>query len=416
MLQKFISTLAKKWFLFMSMVVLAVIILVPKIPLFDIIPGYIVRARTEDFVLAISLVVYGIQLLRGKAKLRSPITYLLVFFAVVGVLSMLDAMFVIKTLPLNVLHVGKMFLHYARRLEYFSIFFLFYSAIKERDDINWFVVGLSLITLGITIYGYGQKYLYWPVYSTMNREFSKGVKLVLTEHARVPSTFAGHYDMSAFLILALSLILALIFFIKNTFLKISLTILFVGGFWLLILGASRSAFGGYLLSVSVLISIIAIYKKSIWWAISRGFVVMAFSLFVLVSFGDLSSRFSQLGIVQQINQQFSALLKPVAKKPEGTIAVEPLDETDELPIPSSIATPTPKPTVTPKPTKATPNPALPPDVYANIPDLKTITATQGGKTITEVIEVPRTYSDCTYKYGLSLCIRLDTLWPRALRG
>lgn len=40
----------------------------------------------------------------------------------------------------------------------------------------------------------------------------------------------------------------------------------------------------------------------------------------------------------------------------------------------------------------------------------------GGKKVEQVVAVERTYSDCTYQYGLSACIRFDTLWPRAVRG
>ena len=59
----------------------------------------------------------------------------------------------------------------------------------------------------------------------------------------------------------------------------------------------------------------------------------------------------------------------------------------------------------------------PSDVYTDIPDKKTVAtiSAEGTIEITE-IEVPRTYSENALRHGLSLAIRLDTLWPRALDG
>ncbi len=375
----------------------------PKIPLAELIPGYIVRVRLEDIILFGLGLVFLARVVQHKASLRTPITAILTFYVIVGILVMLNAMFVVKSLPLNVLHVGKMALHFLRRLEYFSIFFLFYNALKNWRHVRMTLIGITIIMLGISLYGFGQKYLYWPVYSTMNREFSKGMKLVLTEHARVPSTFGGHYDMSAFVMFALTLILSLFFFTKRKGWKAFLLILFVMGFWLLILGSSRSSFIAYLLAISVLVVLVGLAKRSWVWMLTRGVAVLGFSLVVMLTLGDLSSRFSQLGFVQTAQKQLEALTKPVTQKPSNTIAVEPLDVTDERPIPV-----TPVPVVTARP--------LPPDVYKNIPDQKTITATVGGKTVTQVIQVPREFSDCTYVYGLSACIRFETLWPRAING
>jgi hypothetical protein len=241
----------------------------------------------------------------------------------------------------------------------------------------------------------------------MNREFSKGVRLVLTDHARVPSTFGGHYDMSAWLMFMLIMTLSLLFLSHDKKEKIGLTIVFVVGFWLLILGSSRSSFLAYLLGTGILILLIGAYRGSWWWIITRGFVVFAFSLGVMVTFGDLSSRFSQLGFIKQANSYFAALQQPIAKLPDNAVKVEPVTETDQLPTP---AKPRPAASATPVPRE------LPPDVYKDIPDIKSVTSTEGGKTVTRTIEVPRNFTTCTYVYGLSACIRFDTLWPRAING
>lgn len=401
-----LKLLKEYWLLLLALTMIAIMTWVPKIPLFDVIPGYIVRARIEDVFILFAGIIFLVQLVRQKVTIKSPLTWFFIFYAVVGILSMLSAMFVVQTLPLNALHIGKMFLHYARRLEYFSVFFIFFTLVRRIKDMRLVYVALGIIMLGITIYGYGQKYLYWPVYSTMNREFSKGIKLVLTKHARVPSTFAGHYDMAAFSMLILTLILAAFFLVKQRAAKIFLLAVFVSSFWLLILASSRSSFLAYLLSMATLVVLIGIYKHSLWWTISRGIIVIGVSLFVMVSFGDLSSRFSQLEIFKNIKMAFSGLLSPVTNQPDNSIAIEPLDKTDQMPIPQPTVTPQPKSTTT----------SLPPDVYETIPDYKIITATVGGKQVQKVIEVPREFSACTFQYGLSACIRFDTLWPRAVRG
>ncbi len=418
-IKTFISWIRDNWFLLLCLSLLIFISFYPKIPLADLLPGYIVRLRLEDIFLLGVTIVFGVQLLRKKATLSTPITWFVIAYCVIGVLSMLSALFVVKTVPVEGLHIAKMFLHFARRLEYFSLFFLFYNAIQQRRHIRMVLIGLLFVLVGISLYGFGQKYLYWPVYSTMNREFSKGMRLVLTEHARVPSTFGGHYDMSAFVMFLLTFVLSLFFFSKKKVEKAILLIIFAMGFWLLILGSSRSSFLSYLLAVGILILLVGVYKRSLKWTIGRGFVVFAVSMGIMVTLGDLSSRFSQLGIVKQINQQFQSIVRPLKERPSNSIAVDPLDKTDQRPVPVAtpvvISTATESATATGSGVAVTPV-ELPPDVYKDIPDVKTVTTTENGVTVTRVVEVPREFSECTFIYGLSACIRFETLWPRAMNG
>ncbi|HWS23988.1 MAG TPA: hypothetical protein VN226_06105, partial [Anaerolineales bacterium] len=216
--------------------------LYPKLPLFDIIPGYIVRVRLEDFFIALTVGVWLIQLIRKKVRLHPLMTKLILIYAIIGLLSSLSALFITKTVPLSDIHIAKLFLHYFRRLEYFSLFFVFYSAIKSVKDVKRYLIILILTMIGVAGYGYGQKYLYWPVFSTMNREFSKGWRLYLSEHARVPSTFGGHYDAAAFTMMIITILLAFTWFAKSRWVKALSLFGFVTGFWLLILTASRTSF------------------------------------------------------------------------------------------------------------------------------------------------------------------------------
>ena len=64
-----------------------------------------------------------------------------------------------------------------------------------------------------------------------------------------------------------------------------------------------------------------------------------------------------------------------------------------------------------------PSSQRPRDVYQDIPDKIIIATTSAeGVTKTITIENPRVWSDNALKYGLSMAIRLDTLWPRAIQG
>lgn len=373
--------------------------LFPKIPLTDILPGYIVRIRLEDFAILITFIIWGIQLARRKVLWHPAVTKLILLYLLFGLLSTLSAMFITHTVPLEPLHVGKLYLHYLRRWEYFSLFFIFYSAIRTKKQARAIIITLILVMLAVTIYGYGQKYLYWPVYSTMNREFSKGWRLYLTPHARVPSTFGGHYDAAAFTMVVITIMLAIFLYVKNRWLKLLSGLAFFSGLWLLILTASRTSFIGYLVGVTVLFVLIA-RQKSVWYAIPRWVVVMFVSLVIMLSFGDLSERYAQVFKLDQVKEKYGYLF--LGPKKDLPVASDiGLDATDLVSVKSD------QPPVTEKPDN------LPGDVYEAIPD-KQIYFDEAGDLV--VVEVERTYSANAYKYGLSAAIRLDALWPRAIAG
>jgi hypothetical protein len=430
---------------------LAFIPLWPKIPLFSPIEQYIVRVRAEDFFLFIAGIIWLIQVIRGKIKWLSPMFWFVVAYAVVGLASILGAMFVIKSIPLQPLHVGKSFLHYFRYLEYFSFFFIVFSSIKKRSQ-ALILIGISIATvLAIGIYGYGQKYFYWPVYSTMNREFSKGIRLYLTEHARVQSTFGGHYDMAAYLVVVLPIVLALAYQVKNKAISTGLHWTFWLGTWLLILSASRTPFVAFFVGVLGVIALTAWFQKS-WvasftFAFTRTLVTLLLTGVLFFYFGaDMSERLSHVvssnptlqSAVDGFNdqrkmiisdeklaqlplspQQLNAWLPKgtppgtgistddVAAAAEAAKEVASISDIPPLPFHQTKATPSPKPSPV----------VLPKGVYQDIPDIEEVAtvAADGTVTVTQV-KKKRVYSECSLKKELSLCIRLESLWPRALEG
>ncbi len=413
---------------------LILIPLYPKIPLGEIIPGYIVRVRLEDLIIGPIFFWWLIQLFRRRVEWRTPLSLSILAYLLVGLVSNILGVVLTKTIPVVPLHIGKSMLHWARHIEYFSLFFVAYNAIKTKKQ-GFVLLLVTMFTLiAVAIYGYGQKYFYWPVYSTMNREFSKGLRLYLTEFARVQSTFAGHYDLGAYLVIILPLMLALYFALGvNTawrewfgervrkILRLLFLISWLAGLWLLAVSASRASFVAYIIALAIVITLFT-FRRSWRWGLSRGFSTLFASLLIILVVGELPSRFAQLIDQNKHPQIFSAyhtfndyLTHPGKlvgmtygnKKPEGGLSLEDYEkQLAEVGLTRSDTQPAPRPQ----------------DVVGNIPErifelgdpqasLAGNLVQQGDKLIQE-----RTYSDCALERSLSLCIRFETLWPRAIRG
>ena len=165
----------------------------------------------------------------------------------------------------------------------------------------------------------------------MNEEFSKGQLLQMNIWTRISSTFAGHYDLAAYLSLILIVILGVMLIYKNLFLRIFSLILFLIGFHLLTLTASRISifafWGGSILSLFLI-------RKYLW--------IIPVSILVILS------------MVQSVdlNQRLLATLPLFKIKPTPTF--KPIPTTILTPIPTVSTRPTPSPiplpTVKPIPT------------------------------------------------------------------
>jgi len=381
---------------YFSFALLIFVPLYPKIPLADILPGYIVRIRLDDILVVTASTVWLIWLFRKKVSLKNnPLLIPIGIYILVGFISSLSAIFITKTVPLDKLHIAKLFLHFARRVEYFSVFFIFFSSIKSLEQIKKYVYISAIVLLFVSIYGFGQKYLYWPAFSTMNREFSKGVRLYLTEHARVLSTFGGHYDLAAYLMVVLTLFIPLATVVKKLSHKLLFLIISLAGFWLLILTVSRTSFLAYLVSITMAF-LILIIKKGFLWSLSRWIIVISFSLFIMLSFGDLSDRFAH---VLKLDRFKASVLKPLKKNPPTGALAAYLDIGSKSDIPPSTQKPDGVQT------------ARPSDVYYDVSEFgddPSLPATLAAR--------PRVYSQNAVQYDLSTGIRLDYTWPQAIKG
>ena len=414
---KFLAWIDRYLLLLMSSFLIAFIPLYPKIPLFDALPGYIVRVRLEDVLVFLTLIIYLIQILRKKIKWKNKINNWIFAYVIFALLSILSGIFIIPTIPMEMLHIGKSMLHWFRYFEYFFLFFFLFSFFHEKNVLKFILHTLSFTLFAITLYGYGQKNWYWPVYSTMNREFSKGIRLYLTEHARVQSTFGGHYDLSAFLVILLPIYYTLAIKSDNKKERRLYKILHLLGLWLLVVAASRTSFAAYILAIGAAILLTAADQKTFWkklgYILKRGALFSLMMMIMVYAFGDdMRERFEQVlqgypGAYQSysnaqnfVNENAKEAIK-LAEQIKDRITNGPPD--NGVAFDNTVLTPTDEQPTTQKPV----------DVYVDVPDKVEVTDSEGNVT---VVEKERTWSENALKYGLSLAIRLDELWPNAING
>lgn len=241
---KFI-TLYSKLLFYLSAFLFAFILLYPKFPLANV-AGTFVAVRAEDILIAFLTGAWAIYIvisnqLRGLLKNRLIQALILFFF--IGLVSLISANFLTHTVSSHI-----SILHFLRRVEYMILLPIIATIVTTKKQFITILVTLSLVLLAVNFYALGQQYLDWPVISTTNSEFSKGLILRLTPGARVNSTFAGHYDLAAFLAMALVTMTAL-FFAVGKFLKMG--IVFLSGLTMLVLimTAARLSFAAAFIGI-----------------------------------------------------------------------------------------------------------------------------------------------------------------------
>ncbi len=268
----------------LTLFLLAFIPLYPKKPLLDVVNTW-VYIRAEDFVVVFVLLVWFYMLVRRKITLKTPLTIPMIIFWIIGAIATIHGVLLIFP-SLSGTHANVAFLSFLRRIEYLSVFFVAYAGIKDKRYVNY-VVGIITITLLLVIaYGFGQKFLGFPAYLTMNEEFAKGIPIHLSALSRVPSTFAGHYDLAAYLVLVIPLLTSMIFGFKNRLVKAVLFGTVSLGFALLFMTVSRVSVFVLLFS---LLMVLAFQKKKL---VVIALCLMGFVSFVVLSFSpSLMQRF-----------------------------------------------------------------------------------------------------------------------------
>jgi len=132
----------------------------------------------------------------------------------------------------------------------------------------------------------GQRYFSWPIIITQNVEYSKGIALRWIQGSHVNSTFAGHYDLATFLVFILPTLICLIAVLKQIKTKIVLSVLALGGLWLLAAAVSRISIASFLLSTSLALILLKKYKMLV--------VALAVSIVFFSFSSDLAARYSRV--------------------------------------------------------------------------------------------------------------------------
>src|SRR5690606_722662 len=238
---------------------------------------------------------------------------------------------------------------------------------------------------------------------------SKGIQLVLdSPYARVQSTFAGHYDFGACLVIVLPFILGLAWLSTNNRIRFIVWICFILILCALLACASRSSFIGFVVAMAIGIGGISLVETNmrsrIICMIKRCSVTFGLCGIMLLFFGgNLSQLFiTAIQGVPALGSMYQKIVQiiPQAEKIDNAVIPQ---YTNPVPM---------KPTQTPSPQSTTP-----PDVYVDVPEkIEIITIDESGQQVISYEERPRTFSQCARERGLSLCIRLEALWPQALKG
>lgn len=386
---KLLNWLKDRVFFLGIVVLLAFIPLYPKFPLFEV-PGTYVAIRFEDLLVAFLVALFVIKTILARTNIfKDRLSRLIIVYFLVGALSTLSAILITKNvIPHLVL------LHWWRRIEYMSLFFIAAASVKKTQDVKDYLVVIFLTTVGVIIYGLGQKFLGFPVVSTMNEEFSKGLLLSLTEWARVNSTFAGHYDLAAYLVLVLAVTAGGVLGFSHLWQKILIFIFGIFTFYLLVLTASQIAFAAYLLSVVLIL----LLSRKYFWIIP----ILILSFVGMFASKDLSQRYATT-----IRVNWDLWREAYEKRQE---------EKRLAALSKVVPTPTPTPTLAPPPPPSGTAPTR----------IKKVTPTPTPEP-TKPVPKEKTY----YKYGTSseeptdvaeltayrsIKIRFDVEWPRSIRA
>src|SRR3990167_2501807 len=216
-MKKIFSWISDNILFVFTLFLLAFIPLFPKIPILDVRNTW-VYVRAEDFVVLLALLLWLVFLFRKKITIKTPLTVPILIYWTIGAIATIHG--VVLLFPS---------LAYVRHIEYMSLFFVAYSAMRDKSFLKYAITVLAVTLVAVSLYGIGQKFFGLPAYLTMNEEFAKGIPIQLSSLSRVPSTFAGHYDFAAYLVLAISILAGLFFGFKNWLVKIGLSAAIVIG-------------------------------------------------------------------------------------------------------------------------------------------------------------------------------------------
>lgn len=377
-----------------------IIPLYPKIPLRLIEYTYI-AVRLDDVYIGFITFIFFLQLLRRKITLNKKFVILFIAFWAAAFVSFLLGYYFHHTIRQQLFQVG--LLHTLRRIEYMIVFFIAMASVNSKKDLMFYLKSMFIVMFLVVVYGIGQKFLGWPAVQTMNPAFARGMLLYLTPEARISSTFAGHYDLAAYLIIMLPLVLSMYFTKKNPLYYG----LFILGAFALMLTASRTSYIAYLVSVLSYLIYLRRWKHLIF--------VTVLSVCLTFLSQNLTSRWFQTLQIKQVfvNEQTGRVVMPQRMRsdelPAGSLYV-PIDDGKD----GKDNTPNPQVTVNPETQRL---------VRAEILEQIRQEASRSGRilTATEEAKMVATISSGlkpiqTVAPDISMATRFQVEWPRAIRA
>lgn len=268
-----------------TLALLLIIPLYPKLPLIDIQNTW-VYIRVEDFLVLFSAFFWFVLLIRREVTLKTPLTIPILAFWIIGAIVTVHGVVIIFPTIADVFP-NVALLSYLRHIEYLSVFFIAYSAVKSKKFVLASIWTVVITLLLVIAYGFGQKYLSFPAYLTMNEEYAKGIPIIISPLNRISSTFAGHYDLAAYLVLVIPIIVSLFFGFKNLAVKGLMVVVSLLGITLLFMTVSRVSF--FVLFISLFFVLWFQKRKLVF--IFLPFIVLGGILFSVTN-SSLINRFS----------------------------------------------------------------------------------------------------------------------------
>ena len=273
----------------LSAFLFAFIPLYPKFPLVNV-SGTFVAIRLEDVLIAAFVGAWAVYLVVSdqlRSLVKDRLTQALLLFFFIGALSTISANFLTHTASAHI-----SILHLLRRVEYMMLLPVIATIVRTKKQFITILVVLSLVVLSVNVYALGQQYLDWPVISTTNSEFSKGLLLRLTPGARVNSTFAGHYDLAVFLAMVITILTAMFFAVRK---RLKFLIIGLGSLSLIVLIMTAARLSFVAAFFGMMTALILLKKKKYI------FLIFIASAIILIYPSQLRDRFISTITVNVLN-------------------------------------------------------------------------------------------------------------------
>jgi hypothetical protein len=317
---------------------LAIIILLPKMPLISI-NGTYVNVRIEDFLVVIIYGLWVIGWIAGRYSLpkvfnRKAVIGFLIYGFIITALGIL----VFQTVKSP--HLGA--LHWIRRVEYMGMYFIV-ATVAKKENLAKYIY--SILGMGVLTWIYG--FLQWQdivvAFHTLNKS---GVAGTYTEIGYVISSFGAHYDFGAFLILMMMFSVWGYYTHTKWWKRILFVLLALAFWWMSRLAYARAAYLGMFVGLVVVFAI----RFSGWILLPLYEILQTFDRY----FGGRFSRY-------KYDLKFDIVPAIPTSPPEPVVLPTSTLVGDYLPVPSAVypslsGTPAPLYNVTPPPPTPTPTP------------------------------------------------------------